>query len=110
MSPFGYNVSNMKLDMLTEVGISFKEKQELAEAAKAAAEAEAEAIAAEEEELRRLRLEKGEMEEEEEEEHGAVGELRNYDQLMDTFSLHHFIIRHGHTLSSTPEFLSFQRK
>ena len=29
---------------------------------------------------------------------------------MDTFSLHHFIIRHGVTLDSTPEYASYQRK
>ena len=29
---------------------------------------------------------------------------------MDTFSLHHFIVRHGVTLSTTPEYASFQRK
>lgn len=29
---------------------------------------------------------------------------------MDTFSLHHYIVRNGTTLDSTPEFVSFQRK
>lgn len=36
-------------------------------------------------------------------------EARQYEQLMDSHSLHEFMIRHGHTLSSTPEFASYQR-
>ena len=35
-------------------------------------------------------------------------EARNYDEIMDTFSLHHFIIRKGITLD-TPEFASYKR-
>lgn len=35
---------------------------------------------------------------------------RGYNELLDTFSLHQFIIRRGETLSTTPEFLSFKRK
>lgn len=37
-------------------------------------------------------------------------QIRDYDELLDTYSLHQFIIRKGKTLHSTPEFLSFQRK
>ena len=36
--------------------------------------------------------------------------VRRFEELMDTFSLHHYIIRNGTTLDSTPEFISFQRK
>lgn len=36
--------------------------------------------------------------------------IRDYDELLDTYSLHQFVIRKGKTLSSTPEFLSFRRK
>mmetsp|Transcript_22620 Transcript_22620/g.44816 ORF Transcript_22620/g.44816 Transcript_22620/m.44816 type:complete len:1178 (+) Transcript_22620:87-3620(+) len=36
--------------------------------------------------------------------------IRDYDELLDTYSLHQFIIRKGKTLSTTPEFLSYQRK
>ena len=36
-------------------------------------------------------------------------ETRGYDELMDAFSSHLFIIRKGVTLDSTPEFISFQR-
>lgn len=36
-------------------------------------------------------------------------EARQYEQLMDSHSLHEFMIRHGQTLSSTPEFASYQR-
>lgn len=36
-------------------------------------------------------------------------EARQYEQLMDSHSLHEFMIRHGQTLDSTPEFASFQR-
>ena len=35
---------------------------------------------------------------------------RDYDELLDTYSLHQFLIRKGKTLSSTPEFQSFSRK
>jgi len=34
---------------------------------------------------------------------------RQYEQLMDSHSLHEFMIRYGQTLSSTPEFMSYQR-
>ncbi|DBA85977.1 TPA: hypothetical protein ACH3X1_005515 [Trebouxia sp. C0004] len=34
---------------------------------------------------------------------------RQYEQLMDSHSLHEFMIRYGQTLSSTPEFTSYQR-
>ena len=36
--------------------------------------------------------------------------VRGFEELMDTFSLHHYIVRNGTTLDSTPEFVSFQRK
>ena len=35
--------------------------------------------------------------------------MRSYDQMMDTFALHQFMIRRGNTLTSTPEFVSFKR-
>ncbi|KAL9649007.1 hypothetical protein ABK040_008386 [Willaertia magna] len=35
--------------------------------------------------------------------------VRNYLDLMDEYSLHHVIIRHGSMLSTTPEFISYQR-
>ena len=34
---------------------------------------------------------------------------RNYDEIMDQFSLHQFIIRKGKVLDNTPEFASYQR-
>jgi len=39
-----------------------------------------------------------------------VDELRNYTMLMDTFSLHNFVIYQGETLKNTPEFQSFRRQ
>lgn len=36
--------------------------------------------------------------------------IRNYDELLDQFSLHQFIIRKGKTMISTPEFHSYKRK
>ena len=36
-------------------------------------------------------------------------DVRNYNQLMDEFSLHQFIIRKGKCLDDTPEFISFKR-
>ncbi|KAF0715098.1 hypothetical protein AaE_011408, partial [Aphanomyces astaci] len=38
-----------------------------------------------------------------------VEKIRGYNELLDTYSLHQFIIRKGKTLSDTPEFISFQR-
>lgn len=34
---------------------------------------------------------------------------RGYEELLDKFSLHEFLIRRGATLDTTPEFLSFRR-
>ena len=42
--------------------------------------------------------------------HSAGRPVRGFEELMDTFSLHHYIVRNGTTLDSTPEFVSFQRK
>jgi hypothetical protein len=39
-----------------------------------------------------------------------AGTPRDYNALLDEFSLHQFIIRRGLTLSSTPEFESYKRK
>ena len=39
-----------------------------------------------------------------------AAQAREFEELMDTFSLHHFIIRNGATLDTTPEYISFQRK
>jgi len=38
-----------------------------------------------------------------------LGDGRGYEEMLDTFSLHEFLIRRGETLDSTPEFLSFKR-
>ena len=40
----------------------------------------------------------------------AVEKIRGYNELLDTYSLHQFIIRKGKALVETPEFISFQRK
>lgn len=42
--------------------------------------------------------------------HEPPGGIRDYDELLDTYSLHQFLIRKGKTLTTTPEFISFQRK
>lgn len=34
---------------------------------------------------------------------------RSYNELMDVYSLHQFIIRKGKVLDQTPEFISFKR-
>ena len=36
-------------------------------------------------------------------------QARSYNELMDVFSLHQFIIRKGKVLDQTPEFISFKR-
>ena len=38
-----------------------------------------------------------------------VEQIRGYNELLDEFSLHQFIIRRGRVLDSTPEFRSFKR-
>ncbi|OQS02628.1 hypothetical protein THRCLA_05014 [Thraustotheca clavata] len=38
-----------------------------------------------------------------------VERIRGYNELLDTYSLHQFIIRKGKTLTDTPEFISFKR-
>ena len=40
----------------------------------------------------------------------TVEKIREYNELLDEFSLHRFVIRKGTTLSSTPEFESYKRK
>ena len=40
----------------------------------------------------------------------GAGSPRDYNALLDEFSLHQFIVRRGATLSSTPEFESYRRK
>ena len=40
----------------------------------------------------------------------AVEEIRGYNELLDEFSLHQFIVRKGRTLTDTPEYESFKRK
>lgn len=39
----------------------------------------------------------------------AVTKIRGYNELLDTYSLHQFIIRKGKTLTTTPEFESYKR-
>lgn len=39
----------------------------------------------------------------------SVEHIRGYNELLDAYSLHQFIIRKGRVLDSTPEFLSFKR-
>ena len=40
----------------------------------------------------------------------AWEEARGYNELLDSFSLHQFLIRRGKTLADTPEYESFKRK
>lgn len=40
----------------------------------------------------------------------SVDKIRGYNELLDTYSLHQFMIRHGRALTSTPEYISFRRK
>jgi hypothetical protein len=98
ISPFGFNVSNTRLDLLTDVGVTLAEKKKQVAAEEAATAAFVPSA-----------------EEAPVEPTGAGGQqtdqaARQFDELMDSYSLHHFIIRHGTTLNSTPEFASFQRK
>eukprot|EP00698_Gefionella_okellyi_P001647 TRINITY_DN1154_c0_g1_i2.p1 TRINITY_DN1154_c0_g1~~TRINITY_DN1154_c0_g1_i2.p1 ORF type:complete len:424 (-),score=95.89 TRINITY_DN1154_c0_g1_i2:15-1286(-) len=42
--------------------------------------------------------------------HAQQEDARGFDELMDSHSLHHFMIRNGKTYNATPEFRSFKRK
>ena len=39
----------------------------------------------------------------------AIAKIRGYNELLDQYSLHQFIIRRGKVLHMTPEFQSFKR-
>eukprot|EP01029_Cantina_marsupialis_P010545 TRINITY_DN23_c8_g1_i1.p1 TRINITY_DN23_c8_g1~~TRINITY_DN23_c8_g1_i1.p1 ORF type:complete len:1057 (+),score=252.90 TRINITY_DN23_c8_g1_i1:125-3295(+) len=40
----------------------------------------------------------------------AVDKIRGFNELLDTYSLHQFIIRNAKTITNTPEFMSFHRR
>ncbi|KAL1514674.1 hypothetical protein AB1Y20_003762 [Prymnesium parvum] len=97
ISPFGFNVANTKLDVLTDVGPTLAEKRQLGSVKHPSSPSRS---------VPRPEPAEVLLLEEREEDRAA----RQFDELMDTFSLHHFIIRYGCTLDSTPEYISFQRK
>ncbi|KAJ1617653.1 hypothetical protein T492DRAFT_849923 [Pavlovales sp. CCMP2436] len=103
-SPFGYSAANLKLDLLTGVGESLQMRQE-----REALE-EAEAIARDELAATHAAVVMPGSGEGADTDPIAVDQARGFNELMDAFSLHHFIIRRGELLAETPEFVSFQRK
>jgi hypothetical protein len=116
-SPFGFTLANLKLDLLTGVGESMQAR----EAREAAEEADA-LVATRELEATAAVVEASSGQPHARFDGGAppsglpglstaeVEQARGFEELMDTFSLHHFIIRRGELLAETPEFVSFQRK
>ncbi|KAG8470418.1 hypothetical protein KFE25_008839 [Diacronema lutheri] len=104
-SPYGYSAANLKLDLLTGVGESLHARQEREAAEEAAALARGELAATHAAVVTpddALAPSGGES--------VVVDRARGFDELMDTFSLHHFIIRRGELLDETPEFVSYHRK
>lgn len=53
---------------------------------------------------------KRDMEESKQDFAETVEKIRDYNELLDEFSLHRFVIRKGKTLDNTPEFESYKRK
>jgi hypothetical protein len=116
-SPFGFTVANTKLDLLSDVGPTYAEvgptqpshhtghthpgKPPAAPPAATTVTVSLAGVAAKftpgEEAAAALAA-------------AEAQKARDFDQLMDTFSLHHFIIRRGVTVENTPEYLSFERK
>jgi len=107
-SPFGFSAANLKLDLLTGVGESLRARRERE------AEEHAEAMRAGEVQAAQAKVvdpaEAFQAAADDAQAQAAVDAARGFDELMDTFSLHHFIIRRGEVLDDTPEFVSFQRK
>ena len=105
-SPFGFNVSNTKLDLISDVGVTLAEKREREAAAPPVARAQPQPLQLEPTDLGGAELSPPSPKP------GDVldARAREFDELMDTFSLHHFIIRNGLVLDSTPEYASYQRK
>ena len=102
ISPFGFSASNTKLDLLSDVGTTLAEKK-AAQAAIAALPAlkPPSPVAKQLPDADVATQPRADQ---------SAGRARGFEELMDTFSLHHFIVRNGMTLDSTPEFVSFQRK
>ena len=106
VSPFGFNVSNTKLDLLSDVGPTLAEKKAVAQAAASAPRPTVVQPAPVEigaqSDLPEPPSPRAEL--------PPPADARGFEELMDEFSLHHYIVRNGTTLDSTPEFVSFQRK
>jgi hypothetical protein len=102
-SPFGYSAANLKLDLLTGVGESLQARQE-----RELVEEEAAIVSGQLQATHAAVVTAGD--ELVGHETIAVDKARGFDELMDTFSLHHFIIRRGEVLDETPEYVSYQRK
>ena len=102
ISPFGFNVANTKLDLISDVGVTLAQKRqhEGREVGQSCAPRTLDLLSV----APIVDIQSSPVES------PTVTQVREFDELMDTFSLHHFIIRHGVTLTTTPEYASFQRK
>lgn len=115
-SPFGFTIANTKLDLLSDVGPTFAETGPTKPSTKPPAPAKPPAAPAPAASPVTLSLGGAATRPTPGEEAAAAlaaaeaQKARDFDQLMDTFSLHHFIIRRGSTVQTTPEYLSFGRK
>jgi hypothetical protein len=126
MSPIGFNMTTLKLDMKTRrkvpgQGVSMGNNQtpqlttqdfEYAGplAAKRSATPAAMELTAKELREEKRKAKEGARMNEQKELRQSVDKIRGYNELLDTYSLHQFLIRYGKTLDTTPEFVSFQRK
>ncbi len=101
-SPFGFSVANTKLDMLSDVGATFAEagprKPPLPPSARRAAAPPAAAAAPAPASEAAAAVPVVSLAVEGSEAAAEAAKARDFDALMDTFSLHHYIIRHGATL------------
>ena len=106
ISPFGFNVANTRLDLLSDVGVTLAEKRAMQPAQEPLSMVPKPQATESTETLGREMEFGGGSPPGGRADHTA----REFDELMDTFSLHHFIIRHGVTLDTTPEFASYRRR
>jgi hypothetical protein len=127
MSPIGFNMTTLKLDMQTrrkipgQIAPANNQTAQLTtqdlgyDGPVAAKRSVTPGVTLPEPTAKELREEKrkakeGARKNEQKELRQSVDKIRGYNELLDTYSLHQFLIRYGKTLDTTPEFVSFQRK
>ena len=102
ISPFGFNLANTRLDLLSDVGQTLADRKALEEHMPPPRLVALEASRP----PPTVNVESALPAPPPAEADTQAQEAREFEELMDTFSLHHYIIRHGMTLDTTPEFIS----